>query len=144
MQKTAYEMRISDWSSDVCSSDLLARGIGRVTGAVVLRSDVVRKELFELAPDQPAGAPYQEGIYGPETTTAVYGEVLSRAERALRLGEIVVLDASWTDEAARAKARRVAEATASDVVELRCVAPADVAAARLVARAAARSEEQTA
>src|SRR3546814_3419674 len=24
-QKTAYEMRISDWSSDVCSSDLLQR-----------------------------------------------------------------------------------------------------------------------
>src|SRR3546814_1416773 len=30
-QKTAYEMRISDWSSDVCSSDLLAgAGIGRL------------------------------------------------------------------------------------------------------------------
>src|SRR3546814_3212070 len=26
-QKTAYEMRISDWSSDVCSSDLAAREI---------------------------------------------------------------------------------------------------------------------
>src|SRR3546814_15501855 len=26
-QKTAYEMRISDWSSDVCSSDLDARPI---------------------------------------------------------------------------------------------------------------------
>src|SRR3546814_3697694 len=25
-QKTAYEMRISDWSSDVCSSDLLLGG----------------------------------------------------------------------------------------------------------------------
>src|SRR3546814_15573809 len=24
-QKTAYEMRISDWSADVCSSDLVAR-----------------------------------------------------------------------------------------------------------------------
>src|SRR3546814_55637 len=24
-QKTAYEMRISDWSSDVCSSDLICR-----------------------------------------------------------------------------------------------------------------------
>src|SRR3546814_4571317 len=24
-QKTAYDMRISDWSSDVCSSDLIAR-----------------------------------------------------------------------------------------------------------------------
>src|SRR3546814_5800046 len=27
-QKTAYEMRISDWSSDVCSSDLDDRGDG--------------------------------------------------------------------------------------------------------------------
>src|SRR3546814_1234098 len=26
-QKTAYEMRISDWSSDVCSSDLNALGL---------------------------------------------------------------------------------------------------------------------
>src|SRR3546814_5582379 len=25
-QKTAYEMRISDWSSDVCSSDLAEKG----------------------------------------------------------------------------------------------------------------------
>src|SRR3546814_15234204 len=28
-QKTAYEMRISDWSSDVCSSDLLPAGLSR-------------------------------------------------------------------------------------------------------------------
>src|SRR3546814_3141698 len=28
-QNTAYEMRISDWSSDVCSSDLLARPMRR-------------------------------------------------------------------------------------------------------------------
>src|SRR3546814_18137827 len=32
-QKTAYEMRISDWSSDVCSSDLLTS-----VGALVLWS----------------------------------------------------------------------------------------------------------
>src|SRR3546814_2281551 len=31
-QKTAYEMRISDWSSDVCSSDLLAT-VAKVQGA---------------------------------------------------------------------------------------------------------------
>src|SRR3546814_6544712 len=29
-QKTAYEMRISDWSSDVCSSDLLVTGLDLV------------------------------------------------------------------------------------------------------------------
>src|SRR3546814_2368044 len=26
-QKTAYEMRISDWSSDVCSSDLVSQAL---------------------------------------------------------------------------------------------------------------------
>src|SRR3546814_6513369 len=36
-QKTAYEMRISDWSSDVCSSDLLAE-----EAFIVLR-DALRK-----------------------------------------------------------------------------------------------------
>src|SRR3546814_12880511 len=30
-QKTAYEMRISDWSSDVCSSDLPAAGLATTT-----------------------------------------------------------------------------------------------------------------
>src|SRR3546814_19600864 len=30
-QKTAYEMRISDWSSDVCSSDLVAQGLNFVS-----------------------------------------------------------------------------------------------------------------
>src|SRR3546814_1664813 len=32
-QKTAYEMRISDWSSDVCSSDLPPGGNDRIVGA---------------------------------------------------------------------------------------------------------------
>src|SRR3546814_3086540 len=35
-QKTAYEMRISDWSSDVCSSDLLRHSDGAgITAGVV-------------------------------------------------------------------------------------------------------------
>src|SRR3546814_11552113 len=33
-QKTAYEMRISDWSSDVCSSDLGQDQPGRLDGDV--------------------------------------------------------------------------------------------------------------
>src|SRR3546814_4949425 len=33
-QKTAYEMRISDWSSDVCSSDLQTGGVSGDTVGV--------------------------------------------------------------------------------------------------------------
>src|SRR3546814_11621987 len=39
MQKTAYEMRISDWSSDVCSSDLpLTSGMIGNLGVMYLRA----------------------------------------------------------------------------------------------------------
>src|SRR3546814_2159366 len=40
-QKTAYEMRISDWSSDVCSSDLLTLG--------TTRDQIVRAAMESLA-----------------------------------------------------------------------------------------------
>src|SRR3546814_9555511 len=40
-QKTAYEMRISDWSSDVCSSDL-------VTAAEVHDEELILAVLREL------------------------------------------------------------------------------------------------
>src|SRR3546814_19635591 len=36
-QKTAYEMRISDWSSDVCSSDLFEGFTGGVQGINLLK-----------------------------------------------------------------------------------------------------------
>src|SRR3546814_9717285 len=41
-QKTAYEMRISDWSSDVCSSDLTARPLLTRDG-----DDAFLHKLFE-------------------------------------------------------------------------------------------------
>src|SRR3546814_4332592 len=40
-QKTAYEMRISDWSSDVCSSDLVARNARRHADNPEFRADMI-------------------------------------------------------------------------------------------------------
>src|SRR3546814_8126648 len=34
-QKTAYEMRISDWSSDVCSSDLTGAGVSNMGRSLI-------------------------------------------------------------------------------------------------------------
>src|SRR3546814_10424727 len=45
-QKTAYEMRISDWSSDVCSSDLM-RQVSRISGTSV---DISRGMLRTATP----------------------------------------------------------------------------------------------
>src|SRR3546814_17773673 len=49
-QKTAYEMRISDWSSDVCSSDL-----DSVLRAVFLGGDVQRFQQVALDPAADTG-----------------------------------------------------------------------------------------
>src|SRR3546814_13668393 len=38
-QKTAYEMRISDWSSDVCSSDLIGGQYRHIGAPVVARDE---------------------------------------------------------------------------------------------------------
>src|SRR3546814_7501186 len=57
-QKTAYEMRISDWSSDVCSSDLPGRlvrirdrsqgdGVENLDPAILSLNDAARSELAE-------------------------------------------------------------------------------------------------
>src|SRR3546814_16924375 len=45
-QKTAYEMRISDWSSDVCSSDLPAP-----TDSTDDLDDLVRTEAVTVIPN---------------------------------------------------------------------------------------------
>src|SRR3546814_6907561 len=49
-QKTAYEMRISDWSSDVCSSDLICRGFQEINVALggALRRDVASNDAMLL------------------------------------------------------------------------------------------------
>src|SRR3546814_19353205 len=50
-QKTAYEMRISDWSSDVCSSDLHDEdGNPVVNREAVRRRDAMIERLAELPP----------------------------------------------------------------------------------------------
>src|SRR3546814_4780245 len=46
-QKTAYEMRISDWSSDVCSSDLAVLGALEIARARIAGAPVGKLDLKE-------------------------------------------------------------------------------------------------
>src|SRR3546814_10136937 len=55
-QKTAYEMRISDWSSDVCSSDLIAQ-LGLKRPVTVIRRD--NGERYDLVCGQGRLEAYQ-------------------------------------------------------------------------------------
>src|SRR3546814_6628439 len=87
-QKTAYEMRISDWSSDVCSSDLphrpaVAQGavqsgqkpvvpVARIGGAVVAVD--VRVGAGGLRPQVLAGAGARAGEAASRTARGVLAD----------------------------------------------------------------------
>ena len=98
----------------------LAAGIADRLGAVVLRTDEVRQRIDSDGPR-----------YGSEAVTATYRQLLSEAERLLRLGESVVLDATWNDATLRSEARAVAAATSSLLDELQCTLPHELAAERI-------------
>src|SRR3546814_10562905 len=61
-QKTAYEMRISDWSSDVCSSDLIA---GRDWNGRCPAKPAQCARLLQLAADERSGGLYPVHV-GPD------------------------------------------------------------------------------
>jgi len=96
----------------------------------VVRSDVERKRV--------AGIPLEErmpaGSYTPEASARTYAAMIARAERALRAGHSVVLDAVF----ARKDERQAAEALATKVGVpfdgLWLDVPKEVAQARVAAR----------
>src|SRR3546814_7378411 len=47
-QKTAYEMRISDWSSDVCSSDLVGSGDAGIENALGVAEEALENRVTIL------------------------------------------------------------------------------------------------
>src|SRR3546814_7305893 len=78
-QKTAYEMRISDWSSDVCSSDLLKDFLEQSPGEafVVVEADdlPVRsalRKLFEADRNAAALACYHDDARSLETVVRAF------------------------------------------------------------------------
>lgn len=102
----------------------LASRLGDRLDAVVLRSDEVRQR-GGMAPG-----------YGTEQVRSVYDQLLADARRLLRLGEHVVLDATFGDPEPRAEARAIAEQTSSDLTEICCEAPLPVARQRVAQRLA--------
>src|SRR5690606_9849644 len=82
----------------------IAPKLGRPAGAVVARSDLVRKALFHQPPEVPLGP---DG-YTPEISRAVYDRLADRAAGVLAAGQAVVIDAAFLDAVERSRMEEVA------------------------------------
>jgi aminoglycoside phosphotransferase family enzyme/predicted kinase len=108
----------------------LAARLAAEHGWLHLSSDVVRRAARIPLKDR----------YSAATTDLVYADLAARARVALAQGRSVVLDASFADAHRRDEARRVAGQACVDVVEVRCVVPAEVADQRITRRPPGPSE----
>lgn len=118
----------------------IAEGLADQFGMVLLSTDRTRKELAGLDPTRSAPERYETGLYDPAMTGRTYTEMINRARPLLSLGESVVLDGSWTRDQHRRTASQLAEDTHTDLVAIRCHAPATVAADRLRTRTSTTSD----
>ena len=82
----------------------LAPSLGGPAGALHLRSDIIRKRLFNVGPlDR-----LPQEAYAPEVGARVYAEMFRLAGHALEAGQAVVTDAVFAQEDERNRAAEVA------------------------------------
>jgi pyruvate,water dikinase len=112
----------------------LAGAVADRLGMVLISTDRIRKENAGLDPRVHAPADFGAGIYSAGHTRATYAAALERAERLLRRGESVVLDATWSSTAERERAAELARRVCADLVELRCQVDPATARQRLLTR----------
>ena len=82
----------------------IAPALGASPGAVILRTDEVRKRLLNVAPTEAAGPE----TYVPAAMVRTYDELFANARALLKAGRAVVLDASFIDPEMRARAEALA------------------------------------
>jgi len=79
-------------------------------------------------------AGFGEGIYSAEWNRRTYDTLFERADAALRHGQSVILDATFSRRSDRARARELAGAFGARTVVVECTLPEAVALERLEAR----------
>jgi uncharacterized protein len=115
---------------------VLARNLAPRLGAEVIRTDVLRKELF--AHDSTARRPdaFGHGIYSDEISRRTYAKALDLAKEHLRRGRSVIIDASYKRQEERLRALEVAKKVPAAFFVVECVAPQGIVKERLDARQA--------
>jgi len=118
----------------------VAPALGPAPGAIVLRTDEVRKRLTGAGPVDRL----DRSVYTPEFYAQVYDTLFETARAALKAGRGVVLDATFTEPALRARAQRLAEELGVPFHAAWLTAPQAVLEARVAARVGDASDADVA
>jgi predicted kinase len=104
--------------------------LGASPGAVILRTDEVRKRLLGVARTEPL----PDEAYTPQADARTYAALFDAAGRLLRAGRGVVLDATFLDPDLRVRAEALATACGARFRPAWMAAPVEVLEARIADR----------
>ncbi len=84
----------------------IAKHLSRLIDAVVLSSDIIRKQLAGMSEYEKDLSEFGKGIYTEEMTEKVYDALAEKAYSLLREGRNVILDATFLKEKQREKVKQ--------------------------------------
>lgn len=99
---------------------VLARNLGAMLDAEVIRTDVLRKELLNIRPEERRLEKFGEGIYSEEMTARTYEKAFEKAKSILAGGRSVIIDASFKKNKARLRAAQIAEEYGAGFFAFQC------------------------
>lgn len=108
-----------------------ARSLAATIDAVVLSSDVVRKQIAGIPPDEHHYEEFQSGLYTADATRRTYDKLFDEARITLVNGRSVIIDASFQKMADRVRAKHLAAEISSRFTAVECVLPEAEAKRRL-------------
>ena len=117
----------------------IAKELAKTLGVKVLRSDVIRKELFGLQPYKQTDVPFEEGMYSKGASALTYGRLLLLAQEEIDKGCSVILDATYSSLHQRTEVLRLAKDMDANLMFVECVCPEPVVKERLMRRDATSS-----
>ncbi len=117
----------------------IAKELARTLGVKVFRSDVIRKELFALQPDEHTDVSFEQGIYSKGASSLTYGKLLLLAQEEIENGYCVILDATYSTRHQRGEVLRLAKDMNTNLMFVECICPEAILKERLLKREAVSS-----
>ena len=108
-----------------------ARNLAARLGAEIIRTDVLRKELLDIAPSEKHPDAFGQGIYSDDISRRTYDKALELAAQKIGRGIPVIVDASFRSRTDRALAVDLARTLHIPYYFIECVCPDDIVRMRL-------------
>ena len=98
----------------------ISQALAEQLGAIRIRSDVERKRLTGLKPENDGRAAVGKGIYSPETTRKTYSKLTELAAYIIDAGYSVIVDAAFLQYEERMQFKKLAESIKKPFIILEC------------------------